>query len=282
MHLGGFSIAAQKIGATQPAISARIKELERAIGTSLFERDSKSLKPSASARALFPLVAEVLAGVARIEGEISKAEIVRGSVRIGVGEIVALTWFPAFLAHINSTYPSVQLDIHMDVTNTLMRMLEEGRIDLAFVPSPGAGHFHSESLGTIPHKWMASKSLVSAKHNLTPAQLAQLPIYSLHRNSKLHSRTLKWFRERGARPDIVHGCNSMSLIIKIIEMGRGIALLPPILVRKELQRGSIRIIPTQETDLATEFFLVRHPEIIDPTILRISEIALKETGFLDS
>lgn len=279
MHLGGFGLAAQKLHATQPAISARIKELERVIGKPLFERSSRGPRPSASARALFPIASEILAGAARIESEISDNEIVSGTIRIGIGEIVALTWFPAFLSRLNNAYPSVQLDIHMDVSNVLLPMLEDGRIDLAFVTSAGAPNLYSESLGSIPLRWMASKSLVLTSDDLSPKELAALPIYALHRDSHLHAKTMKWFRRHGQRPTLVHNCNSLSVIIKIVEMGSGIALIPPILVNRELKRGSLLIIAPPNADLSTEFFLVRHPEIIDPTILRICDIAAQTTVF---
>ena len=279
MRLGGFGMAAQKLGATQPAVSARIKELEQSLGTSLFERGSKVLRPTASARTLYPLASEVLSAVARISNEISNNEMVSGTVRIGMGEIVALSWFPSFLARLKATYPAVQLDIHMDVTTNLHRMLEEGRIDLALVSTPGSASFHAESVGSTPLRWMASPSLVGSSTQLTPEELGALPIYSLHRNSNLHARMLKWFWGHGVRPSLVHTCNNLSVIIKLLQIGCGVALIPPILVREELQRGSLQIVAPHTKGDATEFFLVRYQDVIDPTILKMAAMALQTTVF---
>jgi len=279
MRLGGFGAAGQKLAATQPAISARIKELEQILGTGLFIRGGKALRPNTAARALYPLAEEALSIIARIENEISQSEHISGIVRIGMGEIVALSWFPSFLSLVNATYPSVHLDICMDVTTNLHRLLEEGHLDIALVSTPGAPQLIAESLGSTPLRWMSSPSLIQEQRDLTMAELADLPIYTLSRSSHLHARMLRWFRDKKIEPKLVHNCNNMSVIIKLIQIGCGIALIPVTLVAEQLQRGLLRTIAPHEPDQKTEFFLVRHQEMVDPTILRIAAMAAQTTIF---
>jgi DNA-binding transcriptional LysR family regulator len=279
MRLGGFGAAGEKLGATQPAISARIKGLEESLGTTLFLRGGKVPAPSAAARALYPLAVEALAIMARIAGEIAPGENIGGIVRIGMGEIVALSWFPKFLARLNAAYPSIRLEIHMDVTAHLQRMLDEGQLDLALMVTPGAPALHAESLGSTPMRWMAAPSLVPSEAGLSPRELAELPVYTLSRNSHLHARTIKWFRQHNVRPRLVHSCNNLGVIMKLVRIGCGIALMPPILVADELRRGSLRIVAPAAAGDVTEFFLVRHPDVVDPAILKISEIAARTSVF---
>jgi DNA-binding transcriptional LysR family regulator len=279
VRLGSFGAAAEKLGASQPAISARIKELEQSLGTLLFVRGSKALVMSPPARALYPLAEEALGIMARIRNDVGTNEGIGGIVRIGMGEIVALSWFPDFLARLNALYPTVQLQIFMDITTNLHRMMEEGQLDLALAVTPGGPNFSAQSVGSTPLRWMASPSLVRPAGNLSPEELGRLPIYTLSRKSHLHARAIKWFHDRGARPVVVHNCNNLSVIIKLVKIGCGIALIPPILVEQELQSGTLQIIAGHSDDERTEFFLIRHEDMVDRTILKIAEMAVQTTIF---
>jgi DNA-binding transcriptional LysR family regulator len=279
VQLGSFGAAADKLRTTQPAISARIKELEQSLGSILFTRGKKQLRPSAAGRALFPLAAEALRLMSRIQNSVGSNQSISGLVRIGMGEIVALTWFPAFLARLNGLYPSVQLEIFLDVSVNLNRMLDEGQLDLAFVVGPGSPGVIAQSVGVTPLRWMAAKAPAAPRSDIGIDALTECPIYTLSRSSHLHARVSKWLTERNIRPTAMHSCNSLSVIIKLVKLGCGVAMLPPVMVGDELRDGSLRVIETDGPAELSEFFLVRPRELTDPTISRICEMALETTIF---
>ena len=278
VRLGGFGAAAHRLGATQPAISARIRELELSLGAPLFVRGRRTARMSARGRALFPLAEEALGVIARIRAEIADAPGIGGVVRIGMGEIVALSWFPAFLAKVSEAWPSVRIQAFMDVTNNLNRMLDESALDLALVVTPREGSFVSQSVGSTPLYWMGAPSLVGSKATPGPDELSGLPVYTLTQNSHLHTKTMNWFQTRGCRPRMIHSCNNLGVIMKLVTMGRGIALIPPILTARELADGDLRLL-SPDSEERTEFFLVRHRDEIDPAILKIAEMAIQTTVF---
>ena len=55
----------------------------------------------------------------------------RGIVRIGVGEIVAMSWFADFMAELKRTMPNVVYEIEVDLTFNMRQKLELGKLDLA-------------------------------------------------------------------------------------------------------------------------------------------------------
>jgi DNA-binding transcriptional LysR family regulator len=193
-----------------------------------------------------------------------------------MGEIVALTWFPAFLARLNQRYPSVQLEIFLDVSVNLNRMLDEGQLDLALVVGPGSPNVIAQSVGVTPLRWMTATG-----NGLTVGigELTERPIYTLSRSSHFHARVLKWFAEHKIHPKVIHSCNSLSVIIKLVKLGCVVAMLPPIMVGDELRDGILRLIETDTDEEVSEFFLVRASELTDPTISRICEMAMETTIF---
>jgi DNA-binding transcriptional LysR family regulator len=60
LDLGGFHKAAEALNLSQPTLSRRIQSLETAIGTSLLERTTRRVAPTASGRAFAPLARRLL------------------------------------------------------------------------------------------------------------------------------------------------------------------------------------------------------------------------------
>ena len=59
-HLGGFRAAAEKLHATQPAISQRIALLERELGVRLFDREPRAVTLTVKGRELLPYAEQIL------------------------------------------------------------------------------------------------------------------------------------------------------------------------------------------------------------------------------
>ncbi|EJL24081.1 LysR family transcriptional regulator, partial [Novosphingobium sp. AP12] len=51
-RLGTFAAAAQRLNTTQPAISARVREIEEQLGVALFQREGRRMVLSARGRRL--------------------------------------------------------------------------------------------------------------------------------------------------------------------------------------------------------------------------------------
>ena len=59
-ELGSFSAAARELGVSQPAVSQNVAELERQVGTALFERNKSSLSITPAGENLKKYAAEIL------------------------------------------------------------------------------------------------------------------------------------------------------------------------------------------------------------------------------
>ncbi|KAG1247141.1 hypothetical protein G6F68_014334 [Rhizopus microsporus] len=106
--LGGFRAAAEKLNATQPAISQRIASLESDLGIRLFDRDARGIKLTGKGRELLSH-AERMLQVRRDMFEAAREQnVMTGTVRIGVAETIVQTWLPTLieLIHTTSTLPS--------------------------------------------------------------------------------------------------------------------------------------------------------------------------------
>ena len=125
--LGGFRAAAEKLSATQPAISQRIASLESDLGVRLFDRDVRGIKLTAKGRELLSH-AERMLQMRRDMQEAARAKsVMSGMLRLGVSETIVHTWLPRLMEHLHDAYPGLMVEIQVDTTTVLKAQLARAR-----------------------------------------------------------------------------------------------------------------------------------------------------------
>jgi DNA-binding transcriptional LysR family regulator len=245
VRLGGIGAAAQHLHMTQPAITRRIQELEKELGAQVLRREGRHVVPTALGHTCLASAERILSEVAVMRVAAS-GNAVAGTIRVGVGEIVALTWFYRLLARIEERYPNVRLQVDVDLSTRLVTKLRRHQIDIALLPGPVAlPGVVSTDLGRCTLDWVAIPRLLQNKeaHHLTPADLAAYPIITLPQDANSHDLMANWFAQAGVKPARVHYCNSMSVVASLVRKGVGISLLPSDLFKDEVRSGALVILP---------------------------------------
>ncbi|MDJ1466125.1 LysR family transcriptional regulator [Nitratireductor sp. GZWM139] len=240
-RLGSFARASAHLNATQSAISTRIQELEAHLAVTLFDRTRRSARITAEGAALLPLVQEVLDAAERLEQAAGRQPQVAGYVRLGVTEIVALTWLPELLSELRSAYPAVQVEIEVSLSQHLERKLERGTLDLIFAASDmQPSEFVSRQLGMIQFVWVAGPGLDGLPDMLTPETIPFVPIIATSREWQFRGSTLTWLTSNEVRFRKVTICNTFRTAASLAIAGLGVAYVPEALYRAELESGSLR------------------------------------------
>jgi DNA-binding transcriptional LysR family regulator len=136
-HLGGFGRAAEKLNTTQPAVSARIAQLEAAHGVQLLTRKA-GRRPALTAKGaeVFALAARMLALQAEIGAALAPAATLRGPMRLGISETIVHTWLPSLLQRLHAAHPALEMDIRVDASSALHAALQSGSCDVALMLRP--------------------------------------------------------------------------------------------------------------------------------------------------
>lgn len=271
-RLGTFGAAAARLNTTQPAISARVRELEAHLGVKLFRRDGRLMTLTPAGRqlvreseSLWTRFQDVLLGCSGL----SEAS---GVVRIGAGEIAAASCLPGFVARIEQDLPNVTLEVEIALTADLIDGLLGGRTDLAF----GAGQIAHPSLksspiGTADLLWLASPKAVAAVEQ--GSKLSDFPLWSLSSHSPLY----RIMRDAIARSEMarlpVNLCNNMRTMIDLVIAGNGIGIFPGSMVASQLATGQLVPLPGIAPITPVEFQVAIRAGEADPLILAIFERA---------
>ncbi|WP_454825754.1 LysR family transcriptional regulator [Paraburkholderia xenovorans] len=132
-RLGSVRKAASQLGTSQPAASARIRELEEHLGISLFLRDKRPMRVSAQGREILRLAERIVALVERMEEYANASQPIYGAVKLGANHAVAASWLPKLLKLAQERLPGVELELVVELTEHLTDMLRRGELDMAFV-----------------------------------------------------------------------------------------------------------------------------------------------------
>ena len=115
---GSFAAAAERLFITQSAISARIKELEDDLGVELFDRSLKKVQLTIKGRELVQYAEQISVLFDEIRSKVGTAGAQSGVVRIGVVELVAITWMSKLLQRISSRHRRVRSCIETTPSRT--------------------------------------------------------------------------------------------------------------------------------------------------------------------
>lgn len=269
-QVGSFAASAVRLNATQSTISARIQDLENELGVALFERTPRRVRLTAKGRELLPYAERVVRAFGEIRSRVGTPDALSGLVRLGVAELVAVSWLPKLASTIHERYPNLRLEFRVSLTAELLDGLRAGELDLAFVPGHVFGApVASRSLGSVRFVWMTSGSSPAPNGPVTPHELRRWRILSLGEKS-YHSETLReWLEAAGSGGAGIDVCNSMSVIASLTAAGLGVSLLPEACYAADIAAGRLRVLKTRPPGPLVEFSAIyprRHPMFLQELI----------------
>lgn len=273
---GSFKAAADRLGVTQPTISMRVRDLEAALGTRLFDRSGHRAVLSEQGRETLRYARQMIALAREMRASSASNEAV-GVVRIGAADTFALQQLPGLLAELERRYPRLRVDLTIDHSVRLNRLLRRDEIDLAFLTMPEqAPELHIVRLFPVQLRWVASPSLMPQRREVSARQLAAMPIMTNPAPSHLYSSVRDWFAAEGETPERLNTCNSLTVMVRLATAGFAVSLLPITMLGGELASGALREIRTKRPVPPHIYYLARRRSG-NPSQLRFVEEVVRDT-----
>ncbi len=145
---GSFSLAAQQLHLTQPAVSKRVALLEEQLGTGLFDRIGRNTTLTEAGQALLPHARAV-----QRELEAARQSVrdlsgdVAGQLRIATSHHIGLHRLPSVLSQFSKAFNAVQIDIDFMDSEQAYERIMQGKAELAIVT---LAPVREASLVTVP------------------------------------------------------------------------------------------------------------------------------------
>lgn len=238
VRVGGVRKAATILNITQPAVTARIKNLEDSLACALFERGAGGMKLTKRGE-LFLIHAEKMEHLAElVERDVVDPEGVEGRLRLGVSETIAQCWLPELVSQLHAVYPKLEIEFNVDISTNLRAGVLDRAIDLAILLGPISEH--SVNNIELPGFNLAWYAAVDAPSSIRQADYISRPVLTYARNTRPFRELKEMLFER-VGPDVpLFPSSSLSACFRLVEANLGVAVLPRALGQEYVDAGRIR------------------------------------------
>lgn len=233
---GGFTRAAEVLHVSQPTLSQQIRQLEESLGVSLFDRTSRTVKPTDAGLAYIECARRVLVELAAGKRALHDVkDLSRGSLRL------AMT--PTFMAYLVGPlvrdYAARFPNLHLDIFELSMGDIERGLADDSLDIAIAFDQVRNPDIECIPAFVETLGLMVGRDHPfydsptpLTAAQVADLDFALLTSDFATRTCIDGYFARAGITPRVVIEVNSVATLLEVIRHTPVATLLPePIATR---------------------------------------------------
>lgn len=242
---GSITRAAESLDLTQPTVTARLRGLERELGTSLLVRGRRGVTLTAAGRRFLPRAMAALEAVRRGIADTRSARDARGGfLTLGLASDLALYLAPAALARFARTHADVEVTVRSGRSRAVAEALRADEIEIALVsqlivlPELASRPLFTEDVPVV-----VGRSHAYAKRGrVSIDELSLSGLVVRDPAAYLHTLTLAYFAEGGTAPRILMELDNTEACKRVVLAGFGAALLPQMAIRDELRRGELVIV----------------------------------------
>jgi DNA-binding transcriptional LysR family regulator len=232
---GSVSAAAQSLSISQSAVTEAIKELERDLGVSLFERHSRGLNITHKGHQFLRHATSILAQVSDARRAFDQPEASAGEgLNLGVTSLVAGYVLSDILARYARAFPGVEVTAIEDSGEYLEHLLIGGELDVAVTLISSLRDrmaLQAEILEVSPYRlWLPLGHKLTTAESISLDDLSAEPLIMLTID-EVETQTDKLLSALGARPKVAFRTRSVEAVRSLVATGAGLALLPDLVYR---------------------------------------------------
>ena len=279
---GTLTSAAEVLFISQPGVSLHLSSLENYVGYKLFDRTGRKMVPTEKGKVLYNFIIEALTKLEEAEKNFQRSTE-KNTPTISVG--MCFETFQITLEQYISTLP-FNVIIQFGEYPEMVENLEKGILDLIITPQMVVKN-------TIEYQEFSSETIVL----VGGSEIDDLEFNFIEKRESLEEIELwlkqqKWYGTTGdmehlrrfwqlnfnKHPDfrpnyIVPNLNS---IVRCLSSGKGLAVVPDFLCRKEIDNGSIKLIWQGKTPLKNIlYFATRKKTMYEEEIALIKKIFIE-------
>ncbi|MBC8745830.1 LysR family carnitine catabolism transcriptional activator [Paraburkholderia sp. WC7.3g] len=232
-RFGVLTRAADEMFVTQPAVSVLIRQMEEALGLRLFDRTSRSLRPTAAAHEILPTVERMLRDLESIQSSVKElAGRERGHLRFAATPSIAAAIVPKLLAEYRALYPNIEVSVDDAAPDRLTASTLTGDVEF------GIGTISDRPDG-ITLQCLArdnlcaicrKDSVLAKKRRVSWKDALQYPWIGTRATSGIRKLIDETLFTLGMRKAVEYEVSYMTTGLSMVQAGLGIAIFPGMLL----------------------------------------------------
>lgn len=272
-HDGNLTRAAERLNLSQSALSVQIRQLEERLGHPLFERRGRQLFLTEAGRLVLDHADTIFTAGAELVASLKDAGRRRQVVRIGAMSTLSRNFQIGFLRPILGR-TDIEVVLRSGTTYELLGALEKLNLDVVLLNHPPAADtmapYITHRLSEQRVSLVGTPSLVGVALDLDEL-LRTRPLIVPTLDTNIRTEFDAFLRRKEIQPQIAAEVDDMAMIRLLARDGAGLAVIPPIVVKDELETGLLveasRLPRVKETFFAV-LFKRRFP---NPLVSRLLE-----------
>ncbi len=283
-RVGNFTSAAETLHLAQPSLSRQIAALERDLGAELFHRARGGSTLTTAGESLLPLAKRMLADADSVRRELAElAGLKRGRVRLGATPTLCISLVTEVLSAFHAAHPGIELHLSEHGSRRLLDELAGGELDLALITTTGEAAADRFVVSPLLVEELvlisaAAAPAVTRRRSIALAEVARLPQIVFSRSYDLRGATDAAFAAAGLAPEVVLEGAEMDAVLRFVERGLGVAIVPAMVL---IDRPGLRSVRLTQPTLTRAISLARPADVAPTPAVAVMQrtIAATATAF---
>ncbi len=272
-----FTLAAQDLHLTQPAVSLQVKALERSVRIRLFERRGNQLSLTEAGRLLYDAATTMLAAEAEAErGLAALSGGRRGRLAIGANTTGGMYIVPGLIAAFRDQWPEAQIVLHVEPAVRIFERIHQNVIDVGFVGGPVEDRrFRVEHVAPDPLALIFSpRHPFAGRATVSIAELADQPFVVPESTSLTRILFERALRQAGVSIRIGHQLHETEPVKKGVEANLGVGIVSAHAITREVAAGHLMTARIEGLNLDRHLEMVTRPQrYFSPLALQFQQFA---------
>ena len=270
---GSFTRAAEKLSLTQPAVSQHIKQLERELNVTIFDRTGSKIRPTPEGKLVIQYAERVVSLYETLQQALVDHRHTIDRLRVGITHTSESNIVSEVLAKYTEQNDNMKITIQTDTISNLYEMLRTYKIDIAVVegavsdPSMRSIMLDTDSLmlAVGNEHPLARKESVSVEELMSERMILRLPSSGTRNLFAAH------LESRGISIDefnVVLEVDNIATIKDLVRRNYGVSILARSACMDELRKGKITVLPVENLSMVREVNILYHHTFAHTEVLK--------------
>ncbi len=255
---GTISAAAGEVHLSQPAVTARMRNLERQLGVQLLTRSSEGVRLTPAGKIFYARAKKIYSLMDEAAFETRKSPSPKGQLLLAASTTIASHLLPPIFSKFKKKNPGISFVLNIGNTEEVLSWVRQGAVSLGLVE----GHSRAPAVGLKPFledEIVLIGPTSSVFHPKRAQDLLKCPLLSREQGSGTRSVVERSLRKAGfpaRRFSYAAELGSTEAIKSAVSSGFGFAFVSHWAVQKEIALKQLTVFPLSDIKIKRLFHWV--------------------------
>ncbi|AIF50760.1 LysR family transcriptional regulator [Pelosinus sp. UFO1] len=254
---------AQALFISQPALTARLRQIEKEFGITIVHRTSKGVRFTPQGEFLARSSAEVLLKLRKIQEQVLNLDgTVTGTLRLGASSYFTMWTLPPLLKLFKQQNPQVEFKVLTTWSKDIFNLVYNQEVHIGFVSSDYGWSSHKHLLFEEP-------IYVASRDEVTLKDLPTLPRINYQSDGLIKAKIDKWWRENFSQPPTISmEVDKLATCKEMIKHGLGYAIMPGRILQDVDTLHKIMLTDQEKKPILRASWMIHNEEALEMTVLK--------------